>query len=191
MVNNSYQETKTLLSNNIGIIKNNNDIFNKLCVLITLHPNYHEWKYHVPLKMKIIMKKYIQLHILFEGTKKYRIVSWVQCCKKVTKKDPLTSAMRHAIKRQITIYKNKNPTKQCNICGNKDNIEVDHYPTKFVQLKNDFLVDKIIPEQFVFHPKRGYCFFHKKDAAFKASWQKYHNKHATYRYLCSTCNKKY
>ena len=187
---NNYQEVKTFLSNNVGIISDKNT-FDTLCLLIKNHPRNSEWKYNIPQKIKIINKKYIQLHVLFEGTKKYRIVSWVQCCKKITKKDPLTCAMRQAIKRQITMYKNNNPIKQCVICNTPKNIEVDHYPTKFIQIKNTFLSTVIPPEQFIYHPKRGYAMFHKKDTTWKKAWQKYHKQHATYRYLCSTCNKKY
>lgn len=187
MVNN-YQEIKVLLSNNVGMV--GIDLFEKLSLLIKTHPNYSTWKNQKPLKMKIIKKKYIQLHILFEGTKRYRIVSWVQCCKKVTKKDPLVESMRQSIKRQITIYKNNNLLKQCKICDVTTNIEVDHHPLKFAEIKNDFLLTQVPPMQFTYHPKRGYAMFHKNNALFKKDWQQYHNKHATYRYLCSTCNKK-
>lgn len=186
---NHYQEVKLLLSNNIGVV--HGDLFETLALLIKTHPNYDTWKFNIPQQMKIMKKKYIQLHILFEGTKKYRIVSWVQCCKKVTKKDPLTSAMRYAIKRQITIYKNNNINRICNICSDKEHIEVDHYPMKFVQIKNAFLLTIASPTQFIYHPKRGHAMFANPDAMFKKKWQQYHHKHATYRYLCSTCNKKY
>lgn len=191
---NNYNDTKSWLINNKGVYSKNSvgEAFDTLCLLIKNHPNYNGWKFNTPYKFKIIMKKYIQLHVLFEGAKKYRIVSWTQCCKgKVTKKDPLTSAMRQAIKRQITIYKNSNIDKKCVLCGSTDNIEVDHYPIKFVDIKNDFLINNThtSPQEFDWHPKRGYSMFKPCDKVFKTKWQKYHHSKATYRYLCSKCNK--
>lgn len=184
----NYKDTKCLLYNNIGIY-NKGDIFDTLCCLVQKHPNYNEWKYRIPISCKIINKKYIQLHVLFEGTKKYRIVSWVQCCGIKNKKDPLTSAMRYAIRRQINQYKKLHIEKICILCHSNIKIEVDHYPTKFAEIKKLFLQNNVCPEQFNYHPKRGNYMFHKRDKAWNRKWQLYHKKHASYRYLCSKCNK--
>ena len=147
---------------------------------------------------------------------KYRIISWVACanmklkkCQKPTSIDnPLNSAMRYAIRRQISKYKNSHPIKNCELCYKNNNIpkeirvEVDHFPEKFVSLKNNFIAvqnlkDKSPPTSFKSHPKRGSSMFKDGnkdndyyDKKWKQAWQRYHNKRATYRYLCPDCNKR-
>ena len=185
----NYTTTKLWLLNHIGTFTKGEE-YDFLHLLIKNHPSYNEWQYNIPLKFKIVKKPNIQLMVCFQ--KRYRIVSWVRCCTNKTRKiDPLTSAMRHAIKRQISIYKNKNIEKICSVCQQDKKIEVDHYPIKFFKIKEDFMIHHIAPTNFQYHPKRGYSMFTKKDAMLKKSWQKYHLKTANYRYLCSTCNKKY
>lgn len=196
-----YITIKTWLTANTGNYVKGKE-YDFLYLLIKNHPAYHEWQYNIPLGFKVIKKvgpnKVLQLMVSFQ-LNKYRIVSWTRCCsdrKNRKMMDPLTSAMRHAIKRQISIYKNKNINKICYVCHHDKKIEVDHYPLKFVKLKEDFINDKLfvkiaIPTTFRYHPKRGYAMFNKTDSRWKKAWQKYHLKLATYRYLCSTCNKKY
>jgi hypothetical protein len=165
------------------------ELFDTLCTLLLKHPNYTQWKYNVPVGFKIINKKNIQLHVLFEGTTGYRIVSWVQCCGIKRTKDPLASAMRYSVRRQINQYKKLHLDKICILCNSTVKIEVDHYPTKFADIKKTFLLDNVVPEQFNYHPKRGNYMFHRRDKVFNRKWQLYHKKHASYRYLCSKCNK--
>lgn len=184
----NYKDTKLFLHNNIGIYYKG-EVFDVLCSMIEKHPNYNEWTYKTPKSIKVIKKEYIQLHVLFDGTKKYRVVSWVQCCKKVSKKDPLTSAMRYAIRRQINQYKKLNPNKVCVLCSSLVKIEVDHYPTPFCEIRNTFLLNNAILEQFNYHPKRGNYMFRKQDKIYQRKWCLYHKQNATYRYLCSKCNK--
>lgn len=155
---------------------------------------------------------------------KYRIVSWVTCAKQkiivdeetgeVTKIGPkaktpeeqLTGAMRNAIRKQISRYRSENLDIKCQLCAEKGIIvnkcEVDHYPKRFVEIKNEFLAKmnkkgKISPKEFVFVPRKGTVKFRNGtkvdgyyDKKWKMSWQRFHKKQATYRYLCSTCNKK-
>ena len=184
----NYTSTKTWLFEHLGTFKDGYE-YDYLYLLIQKHPAYHEWQYNVPLAFKVVKKKSLQLMVSFQFNK-YRIVSWTRCFKN-KKIDPLTSAMRHAIKRQISIYKNKNMDKVCCVCQSCTKIEVDHYPLKFFKIKEDFMINHIAPIKFNYHPKRGYSMFTKKDAVWKKSWQKYHLKLSKYRYLCSTCNKKY
>ena len=186
---NSYTSVKLWLSNHLGTFKKGQD-FDLLHLLIKNHPAYTEWQYNIPLVFKVTKKKVLQLMVSFQPGK-FRIVSWVRCCKKVVQCDPLTSAMRHAIRRQISMYKSKHPDKVCAVCNHDKRIEVDHYPVKFLTLKQNFSTTIISPTNFRYHPKRGYCMFTKKDVLWKKAWQKHHLKLASYRYLCSTCNKKY
>ena len=186
---NNYAQVKKWLNEHIGMYRSGEE-FDLLVLLLQNHPSYNDWKLNTPLAFKVVMKKSLQLMVSFK-VNRYRIVSWVRCCKKIKSIDPLTSAMRHAIKRQISIYKNKNPLRTCSICHTSDKIEVDHYPLKFLTLKDNFIIlHPNKPTSFRYHGKRGYNMFHKKEA-WKTLWQKYHLKLASYRYLCSTCNKKY
>src|SRR5437868_7066037 len=159
--------------------------------LIKRHPSYDTWKHQVPIGFKIQQKKSLQLLVVFENMKKYRVVSWVACCsdKKRQVVDPLTSAMRHAIRRQINMFKSKNAIKQCVLCNTTKSIEVDHHPLPFCQIKSDFVNNHTAPTAFNYHAKRCVYLFTAKDKPFKLAWQRYHNHHAQYRYLCSTCNK--
>lgn len=184
----NYKETKLWLTNNIGCYHKGPQ-YDVLCTLIQKHPNYNQWKFNIPNAFKIIQLHAIQLHVLFVNTKRYRIVSWVQCTGKIIKKDPLTSAMRYAIKRQINQYTKIHPNKICFLCNDVNKIEVDHYPVTFVTIKNTFINNNIIPTEFNYHPKRGTYLFKPIDKVWKRKWQIYHNKCATYRYLCSRCNK--
>lgn len=168
---------------------------------------------------------------------KPRIVSWVICSKQkiildevtgeeIKRKGPkpksvsdqLTSAMRHAIRKQIANFRRDNPHQYCELCnsvgsnGSKtttttnsstliQKYEVDHCPRKFVDIKSEFIdlmikKSKPCPTEFLFNPKKGIAMFKKGtkaddyyDKKWKMAWQRYHLKHAQYRYLCSTHNK--
>ncbi len=186
-----YKVVKNWLSNHINKTYNNVDDveYDYLHTLLQNHPSYQTWQFN-NLAFKIIKKQYVQLMVSFNS--RYRIVSWVKCTnKKVYQIDPLTSAMRHAIRRQITIYKNKHLEKICHLCQSQQKIEVDHYPIKFKTLKKDFINNHTCPDTFRYHPNRGNSMFNKTDDLFKKAWQKYHLQNANYRYLCSSCNKKY
>jgi len=192
----SYKETKEWLLNHVNkIYLSDSQEYYILYDLIKKHPSYGTWKFQIPYSFKIIFKKCINLYVSFininNKNTKYRIVSWVSCCKKISKVDPLTSAMRQSINKQINNYKRNHVNKQCIMCYSVNNIEVDHI-IKFADLKNDF-INKTpkIPNIFDYHPKRGYYLFKKSDYDFKKHWQKYHLKNACYQYLCSTCNKIY
>lgn len=141
-----------------------------------------------------------------------------------TPEDQLNGAMRNAIRKQISNFRAANLDVRCQICTGQSinnnqvavlqymmttpNIqssvkcEVDHYPKRFVDIKNEFLADMIkkgkpSPTEFVFIPKKGTCKFKNGskaddyyDKKWKLAWQRFHNKHANYRYLCPTCNRK-
>ena len=160
----------------------------------------------------------IVLYTRFEGMSNYRIVSWVACAKgKLSKNqtprddnnnnnnnnnNKLNGAMRYAIRMQIKNYRKSHPTEKCELCGTGYRIEVDHYPKHFVEIKEEFIKVKegkgeLPPSDFKWHPKKGNFMFKDGtkandyyDKKWKQAWQRYHQKHATYRYLCSTCNKK-
>ena len=183
--------------------------FNHLLTLLKQHPNYKNWKRKEPNSFKITRSrgnKALQLMVRFPTVNtigKYRIVSWRACAnKKLNKsqssaeKDRLNSAMRYAVRVQMSKFRKSFGIQKCAVCENMNRIEVDHYPKKFVDIKNEFIQKQTIknnptPQDFLYHYKRGISMFKKEDIKWKQAWQRYHNSQATYRFLCSTCNKKY
>lgn len=209
----SYEKTKEWLSHRVNknIFPKNQPDFNTLSNLINRHPSIKSWQYQVPTSFKVGRSPAngaIVLYVRFDGAKSYRIVSWVACAKgKLAKHqetgnidNQLNGAMRYAIRRQINNYKSANGNIICCLCGSAYRIEVDHHPIHFVDIKNNYIkanVDKLPPNEFNWHPKKGNFMFKNGtkandyyDKKWKQSWQRYHQKYAQYRYLCSTCNKK-
>lgn len=137
---------------------------------------------------------------------RWRIISWVACVKgnvvtKSSEKNKLTQAMRHAIRKQIQIWRNSIGKTQplghkCVLCecDNYDKLEVDHFPKTFSQIKRDFLASHINDEmigkiKIEWSPTKTSYRFQKGEKT-NMKWQRYHRIHATYRWLCSACNKK-
>ena len=211
----TYDKTKKWLESRVhrNIFPSNFEDFCILSQLLDRHPSKTSWKNQVPISFKISRSTgngSLVMYVRFEGTNKYRIVSWVACGKgKLSKQqepdnpdNKLNSAMRYAIRLQINNYKKSHRTEICELCETGYRIEVDHYPIHFVNLKENFIKMKsekgeYPPTEFKWHPKKGIFMFKDGtkandyyDKKWKQSWQRYHNTHATYRYLCSTCNKK-
>ena len=209
----SYDEVKEWLGShtNKTFFPFNKTEFLFLTNLLDKHPSKSEWVNQVPLSFKISRSpgnNALVMYVKFEGAKNYRIVSWVACATgKLTKAqtgddNKLNGAMRYAIRKQINNYRSSHPNQTCVLCQSDYRIEVDHYPRHFVEIKNDFIELKkekglLPPDDFKWHPKKGNFMFKNGtkandyyDKKWKVAWQAYHNKHAEYRYLCSTCNKK-
>ena len=142
----------------------------------------------------------------FNPNHRWRIISWVACVKgnvvtKSSEKNKLTQAMRHAIRKQIQIWRNSIGKTQplghkCVLCecDNYDKLEVDHFPKTFSQIKRDFLASHINDEmigkiKIEWSPTKTSYRFQKGEKT-NMKWQRYHRIHATYRWLCSACNKK-
>lgn len=211
----TYDKTKKWLIQHVhkNFFPSNPEEFKILSDLLNRHPAKSTWQYQIPTSFKISRSPgngAIVMHVRFQGLSKYRIVSWVACAKgKLAKHQEagnidsqLNGAMRYAIRMQITNYKKTHPTQVCDICRSEYRIEVDHYPLHFVDLKDNFIKMKhgkgdSPPTEFRWHGKKGNFMFKDGtkandyyDKKWKLAWQRYHKKHATYRYLCSTCNKK-
>ncbi len=214
MVLDTYVKTKKWLIDHVH--RNyfpRNPEFKILYDLLDRHPSKLEWKNQNPISFKISRSPgtgSLVMYVRFEGLNKYRIVSWVACSKgKLAKHqqsnnpdNKLNGAMRYAVRIQVSNYKKSHHTQTCVLCQSTHRIEVDHHPLHFVDIKQGFLKMKtskgdLPPDKFKWHPKRGNFMFRDGtkadnyyDKKWKQSWQRYHKKHATYRYLCSTCNKK-
>ena len=156
--------------------------------MLQKHPTYSTWKNKEIEYFKITRsskKKYLQVYIKLENIKIPRIVSWIACVTgKKSSNDQLASAMRTAIKSQIAEYSFRHPVKRCSICETYSDIEVDHYPTKFRDLKKSFL-DLYPEESKTFFLKDKHILTNKN---FEEEWKQYHKRNATYRYLYSRCN---
>tara|TARA_R110002096_G_scaffold414849_1_gene616166 strand:- start:43 stop:726 length:684 start_codon:yes stop_codon:yes gene_type:complete len=125
-------------------------------------------------------------------------ISYLHCVKMINKKNVkeyllkknLTSAMRFAIYPQIQSFRLLHHIKECELCRNEHQIEVDHI-ILFMELKKDFLIiNKLpIPERFDDHPTRFFSVFKPDNKEFEKSWADYHKEHAQLRFLCQRCNR--
>lgn len=211
----TYDKAKKWLSEHVhkNFFPRNVTEFRILCSLVDRHPSKSDWKNQVPTSFKISRspgKGALVMYVRFDGMNKYRIVSWVACAKgKLSKHqeadnndNKLNGAMRYAVRMQVSNYKKTHHNQTCVLCGTGYQIEVDHYPEHFVDIKERFVKSKLengkpAPTEFKWHPKKGNFMFRDGNKAndyydkkWKQAWQRYHKKHASYRYLCSTCNKK-
>jgi len=208
----SYEKTKKWLNDHVhrNFFPRNTE-FITLSNLLNRHPSKNTWKNQNPLSFKISRSPgtgSLVMYVRFEGLSRYRIVSWVACGKgKLAKhqkgdNNKLDGAMRYSIRLQISNYRKRNLTEICFLCNTTHRIEVDHFPIHFSELKENFIKLKSeknqpSPTEFNWHPKRGNFMFKNGtkatnyyDKKWKTAWQRYHNTHAKYRYLCSLCNKK-
>jgi hypothetical protein len=163
--------------------------------VLRCHPNWSNWKYKCVEYFRITRsakKKALQVYIKVSGVSKERLVSWVACTtKKRSSQNTLAQAMRSAIRDQTQLWSNSQMgTRKCALCEKRDNLEVDHHPTKFRDIKKDFLdfLESLDTQDVKVYWNLGQ--YHLKDDQIKASWSCFHLKKAQYRFLCSTCNQK-
>jgi len=106
-------------------------------------------------------------------------------------KDNLKVAMRVSIQPQIDEYKHNNCIKVCEICGDRDRIEIDHHSeiSPFAKLYNDFLKINTctLPASFDDTNSHMKC-FKDLDYNFEKTWMQYHKENAILRMLCRRCN---
>ena len=201
----NYDDVKKWLESHVHrTFKSGCDEFNVMNEILQQHPNYNDWKNKDVEAFKVTRSKKVkalQTHIKMKGGK-WRIVSWVACAKgKVTRQpndsNQLTQAMRYSVRVQIKKWRNTigvsyNP--KCNIChcDDKMKLEVDHYPLTFAKIRDEFLKkheDECQNLTFRWDNKNT-SFRFQKNEALNIKWQRYHLKHASYRWLCGDCNKK-
>ena len=82
-------------------------------------------------------------------------VSVMKNCITGKPKDNLNTAMRVSVQPQIDEYKNNNFIKVCELCGEIDEIEIDHHSEKapFAKLYSDFMKLNTLPNDFTFIAK--------------------------------------
>lgn len=203
----TYEEAKAWLEARAhrSICKGTED-FNIMNSILQNHPDYNKWKNTDVEYFKITRapkKKHLQVYMKMQGISSPRLVSWVTSVKGKKREvneekrieNSITSAMRTAIIPQIDHYTFTHPIRKCALCESYNNIEVDHYPKKFREIKEEFLElnetredSQEIPKTY-FH-RTKWIFNSKVGNSFESQWIQYHQEQATYRYLCATCNQK-
>ena len=141
------------------------------------------------------LNKALILQVRVNNSARWLTVSWRKgSSKKRKEEDPLQSAFRQAIYRQIMLWKKTFGPGECTECKDVQHahlkLHVDHKDPSFLQLTKDFLekpINKEVPTEFDYHYKCGRK-FKKKDNRFKQRWQNYHRKHAVLQWLCRKCN---
>ena len=199
-----YNKIKLWLTQNVHKTVTPKHIeFENMCNMLKNHPNFNSWVHKDPEGFKITRSpknKALQVHVKLNG--KWRIVSWVACAKGKVIRQPneanqLTQAMRFSVRKQIKMWRNAignahNP--ECTLCECKvkHSLEVDHYPEKFCSIRDSFIKanmsDGEIPN--IYWDKKNTTYRFSKNEKINTKWQKYHLKHASYRWLCGDCNKK-
>lgn len=214
----SYDNVKAWLEKHVHttITPQHHQDFTEMCTILQCHSRYSEWKNQIPEYFKITRsakKKALQVFVKFEDMKHPRIVSWVECTDrhpppsdsvdnvvvedvdKVSAMSRLTQAMRTAIRWQTTEWRRTIVgVPKCVLCDSRNNLEVDHYPTKFATIKTAFLATTVLPVPKDFSWDFNYGRFHFRslfaDKQFQCEWDAYHLSQAQYRFLCATCNQK-
>lgn len=205
-----YDIAKIWLDKRQGIINKKHADFIILVKFLQRHPNYNNWinKNVYSFKISRNCQKSLVLYVKFVG-KTYRIVSWVACARKkipnYKQSDAykLNQAMRYSVRIQMNKFRKTQKHLKCVKCKSCDRIEVDHFPIKFAKIRDNFIEMKSkknqpCPTDFKYLPKKGRYLFLKGskqnkyyDSKWKLSWQRFHSSKATFRLLCSKCNKKY
>ena len=107
----------------------------------------------------------------------------------------LMEAMRSCLDEQIRDFRQKNEIRSCEICGNIENLDVDHNDEKnsaFAELVSNFSNENEnieLPENFgQLNDETNRTCFLEKDNVFRDKWNEYHRQNAKLRMLCSKCN---
>jgi len=134
------------------------------------------------------------------GTRtRYNTVSWRKGGTRTRKEqDPLQSAFRQAVYRQIMAWKKANAWgAHCAECEDTPHLhkklQADHKNPQFLEITQNFLaipMNSNPPTEFEFHYKTKGKKFRKQDNRYKIRWQNYHRKHAVLQWLCRDCNLK-
>lgn len=126
-------------------------------------------------------------YVLSDGSRD--TISWNKCLtgKDITARHLLTRVMRTSVDPQLAAFK-RTQRDVCVLCGSTENMTVDHYPTKFRDIKAEFIASNPPPTEFSKNGASQDC-FRGEDAEYERAWKEFHREKATYRMLCYTCNR--
>lgn len=171
-----------------SLIKERPEDYKDLMLLFTKHPEY-PYKTRDVIDINItqntLNRKALQFNLI-RNNGDIEDISYRYCIIKQKDNHCFLSAMRSCIKPQITSFRKTNLS-ICEICGENENIHIDHIYT-FKNLVIDFLLinpDK--PTLFNQNTDNQHI-FRKEDANFANKWFQYHKLNATLRPLCAKCN---
>ena len=132
----------------------------------------------------------VYLQVKVDPCKRWCTVSWRASCGHVAAcASPLFSAMRNSVKRQVSMWKSGNTAdKFCIRCRAITFLQADHV-TPFIQIAKEFTDGCPLPTptQFDCRACKGF-FFKKADVAYVRLFRTHHHKHATFQWLCKSCN---
>ena len=182
------------------IINRENDAF---VDILEIMMGQEKWldKLHTIRAFKITRSKLnraLLLQVKVDNFSRFLTVSWRKgSSKKRKEENPLQSAFRQAVYRQIMLWKKlNNNMAECVICKDTHHsylkLQADHAEPSFLELTKKFLsfdINKDIPKEFDYHYRCGRK-FKKKDNRFKIRWQNYHRKNMRLQWLCRSCNLK-
>lgn len=167
--------------------------FLDLCEVFTRHPEYPE-KFIGLIDIKIdYNRQFTNQYVVYIVKNNGEIdnVSVMKTCITGKPKDNLRISMRYSIQLQIDEYRNNQTIHICELCSNKNQIEIDHHSEKapFAKLYDDFmkLNTLSIPTSFNETNSHMKC-FKEIDYIFEENWKQYHKNNAILRMLCRTCN---
>jgi len=202
--NEDFAMMQTMLANH----PNYKDWKNQECEAFKITRSAKNKSLQVHMKMKpqvspTSSKKFGDMRSLKKKGDGWRIVSWVSCATgKVARKssdaNKITQAMRFAVRKQIQNWRNAIGNKHNPKCALCDcvvyaDLEVDHFPTTFAKMKDDFIettLDGNIEDVKIRWDNRKTSYRFEKGETANTKWQRYHAGFAAYRWLCKTCNKK-
>ena len=114
----------------------------------------------------------------------WAIWSWNKAIVGESSQKNLTQAMRNAINHQVSAYRAKS-SNVCSVCGGQKSLGVDHKTKPFLLIKNEFIQKNPNIIYSIESSGYGWSIFWPE---LKTAWQRFHEAHADYQVLCSSCN---
>lgn len=174
-----------------------------LQLLLTFHPMYDQKKLNNLSHLEVRKSPPFFKNTLFFLTTDNVCddVSYKMCIKNLFDKfdnstlirDDTLKAFRNAIfndsRLRSSFYKNIGSSPICQHCNTFcDEFHIDHYCKPFSQLLDEFLLLENITLHDVKVIQPSSQFLKIKDCKLQSKWVSYHDKHATLRLLCKSCN---
>ena len=137
----------------------------------------------------------LYLQVKVDPCNRWCTVSWRASCGREKARLPppalskLTSAMRNSIRRQVSLWRSSHAgDRHCVRCNATTALQVDHV-TPFVQIARSFAASGRAdePTSFDCRPCKGF-YFRKSDVAYAKAFRAHHRMHATFQWLCKSCN---
>jgi hypothetical protein len=130
------------------------------------------------------------LQVKVDPCNRWCTVSWLASFGRVTTRPlPILSAMRNSVKRQVSLWKSAHlAAKACTRCHATTFLQADHV-TPFIQIAKEFIAKTPTnePKAFDCRACKGF-YFKKADVAYARAFRAHHKTHATFQWLCKSCN---